>query len=315
MKTDAKFGDLLFEKTVIGLALCKMNGDLVDVNTAYAKLLGRSVEETLSLNYWQITPKKYEPEEALRLNELKSKGHYGPYEKEYIHKDGHMVPVRLSGQLIEIEGQQYIWSSAEDITDRVKAEKQIKQLNKKLEALSFQDGLTGVFNRRKLDQDLSIEWNRAIRQRMPLTLIMIDIDFFKQYNDFYGHIKGDEALKQVAQALSHMTQRASEITCRYGGEEFVLLLPDTNQSQAQQIAQKILEAVQNLNIAHQKSTVSEVLTISVGSCTFVPTQAMQSSELFQCADQQLYLAKQSGRNQYQAKSENTVDNQAGLLNF
>lgn len=201
MKTDASFGDLLFEKAVIGLALCQMDGDLVDVNTAYAELLGRTIEETLSLSYWQITPKKYEAQEALRLNELKSVGHYGPYEKEYIHKDGHLVPVRLSGQLIEMNGNQYIWSSVEDITDRVEAENQISQLNKKLEALSFQDGLTGVFNRRKLDQNLSIEWNRALRQSAPLSLIMIDIDFLNSTTTIMDTSKAMKHLNKLPMPL------------------------------------------------------------------------------------------------------------------
>ena len=302
MKTDAKFGDLLFEKTVIGLALCQLNGDLVDVNSAYAELLGRSIEETLSLSYWEITPKKYELEETLRLEELKKYGKYGPYEKEYIHKEGHLVSVRLSGQLLEIEGKQYIWSSAEDISDRIKAEKEIQQLNKKLEMLSFQDGLTGISNRRKLDQHLAIAWNHATRHHIPLSIIMIDIDFFKQYNDHYGHIKGDEALKKVAEALHLITKRSTDLACRYGGEEFVLLLPDTNEEQALFIAQQCIDRVKDLEISHIKSKIDELLTISAGVCSVIPTKNMQPTDLFSCADKLLYQAKDNGRNRFEYKS-------------
>lgn len=299
MRTDAKFGDLLFEKTAIGLALCQMNGDLVDVNSAYSALLGRTTDETLSLSYWQITPKKYEIEEALRLEELRQNGQYGPYEKEYIHKDGHLVPVRLSGKLIEIDGTEYIWSSVEDITDHIEAEKKIKQLNKKLEMLSFQDGLTGIFNRRKLDQNLAIEWNRAIRYQTPLSLIMIDIDFFKQYNDYYGHVKGDEALKKVANTLNSITNRATDLTCRYGGEEFLLLLPDTDENQALLIVQKCLDKVKYLNIPHTQYNISDQLTLSAGVCSLIPTQEMHPDSMIDLVDKLLYQAKHNGRNRYE----------------
>lgn len=299
MKTDAKLRDLLFDKMIIGLALCRMNGELVDVNNAYAELLGRTIEETLSLNYWEITPKKYGPAEALRLSELEKVGKYGPYEKEYIHKDGHLVPVRLSGQIVEIDGEQYIWSSVEDITDRKKTEKEITLLNKKLEMLSFQDGLTGIANRRKFDQSLELEWKRSIRNKTPLSLIMIDIDFFKQYNDNYGHIKGDEALKKVAKTLNALAKRVTDLASRTGGEEFVLLLPETDQKQALKITQKCLDAIKEQNILHAKSIVEKTLTISAGVCTLIPSKETKPSALYSCADKLLYQAKRNGRNRFE----------------
>ncbi|MDX1296262.1 MAG: diguanylate cyclase, partial [Sulfurimonadaceae bacterium] len=197
METERTYGNLLFDKTVIGLALCRMNGDLVDVNSAYASLLGRTVEETLTLSYWEITPKKYEADEAYQLECLEKSGKYGPYEKEYIHADGHLIPVRLSGQIVEIFGEKYIWSSVEDITDRVRAEQELERLYKEMEQLSLIDGLTGIANRRMFDQTLSREWNHALRSKTELTLIMLDIDYFKDYNDYYGHQLGDECLKKV----------------------------------------------------------------------------------------------------------------------
>lgn len=299
MKTDAKFRDLLFDKAVIGLALCQMNGKLIDVNEAYAELIGRSIEETLSLDYWKITPKKYDSEEALRLSELESSGKYGPYEKEYIHKNGHLVPVRLSGQIVEIDGEQCIWSSVENITDRKQAEKEIELLNKKLEMLSFQDGLTGIANRRKFDQCLEHEWNRAIRDKTPLSLIMIDIDFFKEYNDNYGHTKGDEALKKVAKALSTVAKRVTDLASRSGGEEFVLLLPETNQEQALEIAQKCLDIIKEQKILHATSSVEKTLTISAGVCSLIPSTETKPSALYGYADKLLYKAKHNGRNRFE----------------
>ncbi|MEN8170375.1 MAG: diguanylate cyclase [Pseudomonadota bacterium] len=117
----------LFELSPIGLALCNMDGEMVNINPAYAEILGRTIEEALTLSYWDITPIKYKAKEDEQLQQLLKTGHYGPYEKEYIHKEGYLVPVRLSGKIIESQGKQYIWSSIEDISDRVCAEKRLHQ--------------------------------------------------------------------------------------------------------------------------------------------------------------------------------------------
>ncbi len=122
-----RYNRMLFEKSPMGLALCHMNGDLIDVNPAFAAIIGRTVEETLSLSYWEITPEKYAEDEARQLESLENSGQYGPYEKEYIHKTGHLVPVRLLGVIIEREGERCIWSSVEDITERTSIELELKQ--------------------------------------------------------------------------------------------------------------------------------------------------------------------------------------------
>lgn len=294
---------MLFEKTVIGLALCKMNGDLVDVNIAFAQLLGRSIEEVLTLTYWEITPKKYAEQEKSQLESLDKTGRYGPYEKEYIHADGHLVPVRLSGQIVEIDGEQYIWSSVEDITDRKHAEEELTRLYKKVERLSFQDELTGIANRRMLDQTLDREWKRAQRDQTSLSLIMLDIDYFKQYNDCYGHQQGDECLKQVAKSLSKVTRRAIDLISRYGGEEFVILLPETNKDQSIKLTEQCLNVVKEQSLPHKLSKVSDVVTVSAGVCTAIPAVEAQPSILIETADKLLYQAKQKGRNRFEYELE------------
>ena len=301
LQESSSYGHMLFEKTVIGLALCRMNGDLVEVNSAYANLLGRSTEEILTLSYWQITPKKYESQEKDQLESLDKTGRYGPYEKEYIHADGHLVPVRLSGQVVDIDGEQYIWSSVEDITDRKNAEEELTRLYNEVERLSFLDGLTGIANRRMLDQTLDREWQRAQRDQSPLSLIMFDIDYFKQYNDCYGHQQGDECLKLVAKALNRISKRAIDLLGRYGGEEFVLLLPETNEVQAIQLTDQCLSAVAKENIPHKQSKVSGVVTVSAGVSTFIPTVNSQPSLLIETADKLLYQAKQKGRNRFECE--------------
>jgi diguanylate cyclase (GGDEF)-like protein/PAS domain S-box-containing protein len=119
--------DNLFELSPIGLALCDMNGRMVEINQAYAEIIGRTIDEALKCSYWDITPTKYKDKEQEQLQQLLDTGHYGPYEKEYIHKEGYLVPVRLSGKIIERHGKQYIWSCIEDISDRVCAEKRLQQ--------------------------------------------------------------------------------------------------------------------------------------------------------------------------------------------
>jgi len=127
LKESERFNQFLFDSLPIGLALCRLDGSLVNVNPAFAKTIGRSIEETLKLTYWDITPKKYEKQEQAQLENLEKTGHYGPYEKEYIHKYEHLVPVRLLGLIIEKEGEQNIWSSVEDITERKLAEENLKR--------------------------------------------------------------------------------------------------------------------------------------------------------------------------------------------
>ena len=299
MKTSGNYNRMLFEKTVIGLALCRMNGDLVDVNIAYSELLGRSIDETLALTYWQITPEKYASQEKSQLESLEKTGKYGPYEKEYIHADGHLIPVRLSGQIVEIDGENYIWSSVEDISDRKQAEEKLACLYKEMEQLSFQDGLTGIANRRMFDLALDKEWKRAQRDRTPLTLILLDIDHFKQYNDYYGHLQGDECLKQIAKALNGVSKRAIDLIGRYGGEEFFLLLPETNEIQAVQLAEQCFSAIKQQKLLHATSTVSDVVTVSAGIHTTIPLEEFQSSTLIEAADKLLYQAKQKGRNRFE----------------
>ena len=300
MNDNFEYCRILFEKTLIGLALCRMNGELVIVNSAYAELLGRTIEETLELTYWEITPDKYAPQEKIQLESLEKFGVYGPYEKDYIHADGHLVPVRLSGQIVEIDGEKYIWSSIENITDRKQAEEKLARLYREVEELSLLDGLTGIANRRMFDQTLSREWEHAKRDASPLSLIMVDIDYFKQYNDHYGHIKGDECLKKIAKALSGVAKRGVDLVSRYGGEEFVLLLPETKRTQAIRLAKQCLQVVRDQKIIHDFSPSSNFVTISSGVSSLIPLGKMQPKTLVETADRLLYQAKQNGRNRLES---------------
>ncbi|MBP6615889.1 MAG: diguanylate cyclase [Aquabacterium sp.] len=164
-----------------------------------------------------------------------------------------------------------------------------------LKRLVFIDALTHAFNRRYFDERLAEEWGRAQRTGRPLGLILIDVDYFKQFNDVNGHQRGDDALRQVAQALKGTILRPSDVVCRYGGEEFACLLPDTDLDGALQVAQRMKLAVRDLAIGHPASAVAEVLTISAGVAVRTPTSRGDAAALLALADAQLYRAKAEGR--------------------
>lgn len=173
-------------------------------------------------------------------------------------------------------------------------ERQNQQL-KKLFLLATTDKVTGIPNRYHLEDCLKREWGTAIRKKLSLSVIMIDIDLFKNYNDTYGHPEGDRCLRQVAQTISGTIQRSRDLVARYGGEEFIVILPDTNLAGTAVVAENIRSEVKTLNIPHATSGISDRLTISLGIASTVPSINSQASNLIMAADQALYLAKQNGR--------------------
>jgi len=188
---------------------------------------------------------------------------------------------------------------ARDVSERFLAEQKLASANQELEKLSFIDGLTKVANRRRFDEQLMTLWRLHVRQQKPLTVMLCDIDYFKDFNDNYGHQKGDDALIQVAQTFSQVLSRKSDFVARYGGEEFAFVLPDTDGEGAQNVALRIHQAVAELDIGHERSLVSDRLTLSIGVVSYIPSNDESASTLVAMADKALYKAKQSGRNQSQ----------------
>jgi diguanylate cyclase (GGDEF)-like protein len=179
---------------------------------------------------------------------------------------------------------------------RVKNHLELKQLRDRLKEQTLVDGLTGLANRRRFDEQLKMEWNRALRHGKTLSLVMIDIDYFKRYNDRYGHLGGDDCLKAVASTLRAGARRTSDLVARWGGEEFACLLPETGRDQAVIIADEMRHAVQGLQLKHEDSDTSPFVSVSLGLSIRIP-QARDKIETFiQEADKALYLAKHSGRN-------------------
>jgi diguanylate cyclase (GGDEF)-like protein len=186
---------------------------------------------------------------------------------------------------------------------RVRTQLRVKQMADELRRTATTDGLTGIANRRQFDVSLQNEWLRAQRSGEPVSLLMIDVDHFKMYNDLYGHPQGDTCLWQVTQALQSACRRPADLLARYGGEEFMILLPQTPRRGAQHMAQHVLDAVQALDIVHENSQTTHHVTVSVGigcfddasACWASPAHGLRAGDLVEAADKALYSAKQAGR--------------------
>ncbi|MFT4926274.1 MAG: diguanylate cyclase (GGDEF)-like protein [Phenylobacterium sp.] len=188
--------------------------------------------------------------------------------------------------------------SPQIVKARVRNHLELKLYRDRLMQLSMIDGLTSIPNRRQFDRTISQEWQRGIRRETSVSLLLMDIDFFKQYNDQYGHLGGDDCLKQIAQLLTNQLQRPTDMVARYGGEEFVCVLPETDLEGARHVARHIIEAMPKANIEHSGSTVASYVTFSIGLVSMVPTAGFPLPDFIESADKALYKAKLAGRNRF-----------------
>ena len=212
--------------------------------------------------------------------------------------------------IAQCQQQQCIWSD-ENIRTLLRIIKQLEmaiqhsilheqlcQANERLKYAAHTDSLTQLANRRHFDEFFSQEWARLQRDNLPLSLLLCDVDYFKQYNDYYGHAQGDWGLQQIATALAAVINRPADLVARYGGEEFVILLPNTGRDGAEHIAQQVQTAIAHLKIPHHASKLGSTLTLSIGIAVGLASHQQQASDLLQAADKALYAAKSKGRNCY-----------------
>ncbi len=199
----------------------------------------------------------------------------------------------------EVGGVDYITKPFQvpELLARVHTHIELRQKTLILQSIADRDGLTMIPNRRRFDEFLDGEWRRCLREQTPLTFIMIDIDWFKRYNDLYGHLQGDECLKQIAQTIGKTVRRPTDFAARFGGEEFAVVLGNTGAQQAMMIAENIRTAIEGLQIPHNASEISHVVTISLGVATVIPDAKTSPEDLINAADERLYEAKNTGRNQ------------------
>ncbi|BCS89491.1 GGDEF domain-containing response regulator [Pseudodesulfovibrio sediminis] len=175
-------------------------------------------------------------------------------------------------------------------------QQQLEETNEQLHMLSITDGLTGLYNKRQFNQLMADEWSRSMRHKSPFSVVLMDIDLFKEYNDTYGHAVGDECLRKVAAALTDVVKRGQDKVARVGGEEFAIILPDTDIEGAQLIGERVRSCIEDLCVIHQSSTVCEFVTASVGTCSTIPNMTNSSKDFMIRADQAMYQAKSAGRN-------------------
>lgn len=278
----------MFEMSPLGMSCNAMDGRFIEANSALLAMLGYSTEELNNLSYWDITPRDYEEQEAQQLETLMQFSRYGPYEKEYVNRDGHRFPVRLNGVLITAsDGKQFIWSIVENITEKKKSDELIwRQAN-------F-DTLTGLPNRRMFRDRLEQEIKKVHRAELPMALMFIDLDKFKEVNDTLGHDMGDLLLVEAARRIVGCV-RESDTVARMGGDEFTVILSELEDtSSIERIAQGIIgRLAEPFRLGADKVFISASIGI-----TLYPNDATVIESLLKNADQAMYAAKTQGRNRF-----------------
>lgn len=283
---------------------CKMKF----ANKASEKLLGQKAEKLLTISTgntsvinWQL----FSPGEApcnfinMPLTQAIVKGKTSKNEEMLIRRhDGIERYILVNSSPIYNDKNKIIAGVTvyNDITSLKLAEAALQKANMELQRLAILDSLTQIPNRRRLDEYLKLEWRRLKREQSPMSLIMCDIDFFKLYNDNYGHKSGDDCLYSIAQTLSANVKRPADLVARYGGEEFVAILPNTNPVEAVHVAKKMQEKIQQLKIPHEQSKANKYVTMSFGVSGVVPSTKFSAEALVELADKALYEAKAKGRN-------------------
>lgn len=268
------------------------------------KLLGWEQSSWVSVNDW--AERMHEEDREWTVNYCVSQSQSGiDHEADYraLTKSGEYVWIRDVVHVVRKQDGEVdcLIGFMFDISERKRIENRLLTLQKELEELSFKDGLTGVPNRRMFDTVLKEEWAKATRNSQPLSVIMLDIDYFKQFNDRYGHLQGDECLRHVARLLSSCATRATDFCARYGGEEFVFVLPETDATAALKLAERCRHTIMQERMPHAEGMES-IVTVSLGVSTIVPKHGNDDPlEFLQRVDSALYQAKADGRNQVVAR--------------
>jgi diguanylate cyclase (GGDEF)-like protein len=217
---------------------------------------------------------------------------------ESIHqtKNGQPIPVEINFNYLQFDEQEYNCAIARNITERKQIEVKLTRANEELQRLANYDSLTQLANRRCFDEYFAREWQRMSREQKPLSLILCDIDYFKNYNDYYGHQAGDNCLRQVAQIIDRTIKRSADLVARYGGEEFAIILPNTTSEGALYLAETIRSNLEQLELEHVQSQISSYVTLSLGIYSLIPPKNTLPHIAIEQADKALYEAKKQGRN-------------------
>lgn len=289
-KTHLEFIKTLVDITPVPLFYKDRNGSYLGCNKAFEAFIGKNKEEIIGKTVYEVSIENNADEYTDRDNELFNNPGKQTYEAEYINGDNELKyvifdKVTYNNSFDEVEG---IIGIVVDVTESKRREIELSEK-------SYIDSLTGIRNRRYFDENIEKIWDRCINENEPLSLIMIDIDLFKNYNDYYGHQIGDTCLKKVAQGIKTALLRLSDIVTRYGGEEFVVILPNTNANGAVEVSERIKKKILNLSIKHEDSIVENLVTVSQGIGE-INGKEHSVHDCLMHADRSLYQAKNNGRN-------------------
>lgn len=300
----------LIEMMADGLITIRCDGSIESLNFAAGKMLGFEDYDLIGRNIAELIldPAAASPNSYLE-SFIDGRGIETPnHEIEIRRKDGNSLTALFSVSSMETHREKLYIAVLSDISKMKSMETRLRSLNKellrsneRLEKTAITDSLTTLYNRRHFDSVLAKELNRATRLHSSLSLLIVDIDFFKPFNDVYGHTAGDECIKKVSACIKQVFKRSGDLPARYGGEEFAIILPGCDGLELQERAETLRQEVEHLAIPHRGSSVGEVLTVSLGAITYKPLSGEVSGpkpkEIFSAADKALYQAKAKGRNQ------------------
>jgi diguanylate cyclase (GGDEF)-like protein/PAS domain S-box-containing protein len=281
------------------IILADFNGRRSYVSAVAESMGGWTREELLAQgSFGLVHPEDLAKAEAA-VNELRAGAEGTMVECRAQKKNGEYVWVEANLHIVRdpVTGAPSgVLNILRDIDERKQAEKKLQEAYSAVEALAVTDALTGLANRRRFDQYIAKEWRRGMRDGKPLSMLLIDADFFKSYNDAYGHLRGDSCLRQIAESCQDVVARPGDLVARFGGEEFAIILPNTNNAGAMQVANEVCLALRGRRLQHN-GNLPGIVTVSIGCATMIPQFGKHAPDLIEMADQALYQAKDNGRNQ------------------
>lgn len=295
-RTKSQF-QLIVETAIEGILAFDKDYVITFANEKIASFLGYTVDELVGRPFDQFVPEAH-VELFNEQKSLRKSGQDSVYESCILGKGGVERWFLISAKAMLDESGNFKGSFAmlTDINDRKEMELALQAYNRQLIDLSNRDGLTGIANRRRFDEALEKEYARIRRSGSQLSVILLDIDHFKAYNDYYGHVTGDECLRKCGAMLEESVSRSVDLAARYGGEEFACLLPDTNLQGAVTVAERIQQRIADLKVEHKASPISQYVTASFGVITVRYSPEISTTDIIDMADKLLYKAKEAGRN-------------------
>ena len=321
LSKDERLSAVILDTIAAVVCVMGVDGRIVLFNRASQELTGYTEAEVLQKYPWDLFILPEEISKVKAVFKSLTLGHFPNKHTNYWKtKSGELRLIAWSNTALadETGNLAYIIATGIDITEQKKAEDEIiahqknledlvtsrtaelQEANKKLEFLVNHDELTDLFNRRHFNDALDTEIRRARRLQIPLSLLFCDVDYFKNYNDTYGHIAGDNCLQIIATIMKKHFQRASDLIARYGGEEFCVILPGIDTNQAWSLSESLLTQISKRQIKHTSSPIADIVTISIGLVTCLDTIKCDAMSLLKMADQALYAAKNNGRNRIES---------------